>query len=216
MSFIHLTICVFSLVLSFCDASVSNAPDQLLWGPYRPNLYLGLRPRIPKSLSLGLMWSTVENGHLNTQNLRHTCEQKDGLAKYGWTKYNVRTGGSQTIVDPTNGLEMTTDFVKLSEDPVAGNWGLRINGKLSDSSSNSRNISVILYVALEEDVEAGPAHVDCARQEPGLNSVECKGTAPGLDAFTISMPSPKSDDQYQTSLKGISAVDEQLWQAKSK
>lgn len=28
----------------------------LLWGPYRPNLYFGLRPRIPNSLMTGLMW----------------------------------------------------------------------------------------------------------------------------------------------------------------
>ena len=30
--------------------------DTLLWGPYRPNLYFGLRPRIPQSLLTGLMW----------------------------------------------------------------------------------------------------------------------------------------------------------------
>lgn len=33
----------------------------LLWGPYRPNLYFGVRPRIPKSLMTGLMWSKVDN-----------------------------------------------------------------------------------------------------------------------------------------------------------
>lgn len=35
--------------------------DSLLWGPYRPNLYFGVRPRIPKSLLGGLMWSRVDN-----------------------------------------------------------------------------------------------------------------------------------------------------------
>ncbi|MAD83193.1 MAG: hypothetical protein CL912_09515 [Deltaproteobacteria bacterium] len=35
--------------------------DSLLWGPYRPNLYFGVRPRIPKSLMGGLMWSRVDN-----------------------------------------------------------------------------------------------------------------------------------------------------------
>lgn len=37
----------------------SNA--SLLWGPYRPNLYLGIRPRIPNSLLMGLMWSNADN-----------------------------------------------------------------------------------------------------------------------------------------------------------
>lgn len=37
------------------------ANDSLLWGPYRPNLYFGVRPRLPKSFLGGLMWSRVDN-----------------------------------------------------------------------------------------------------------------------------------------------------------
>lgn len=37
------------------------ANDSLLWGPYRPNLYFGVRPRIPKSLLTGLMWANVDD-----------------------------------------------------------------------------------------------------------------------------------------------------------
>ena len=35
--------------------------ETLLWGPYRPNLYFGVRPRIPKSLTTGLMWAKVDD-----------------------------------------------------------------------------------------------------------------------------------------------------------
>lgn len=35
--------------------------ESLLWGPYKPNLYFGVRPRIPKSLAAGLLWSRVED-----------------------------------------------------------------------------------------------------------------------------------------------------------
>ena len=35
--------------------------DTLLWGPYRPNLYFGVRPRLPKSVLTGLMWARVED-----------------------------------------------------------------------------------------------------------------------------------------------------------
>jgi mannosyl-oligosaccharide glucosidase len=38
---------------------VSN--QSLLWGPYRPNLYFGVRPRMPKSLMTGLLWAKVDN-----------------------------------------------------------------------------------------------------------------------------------------------------------
>lgn len=41
---------------------ISRASNQsLLWGPYRPNLYFGIKPRIPNSLIAGLMWSRVED-----------------------------------------------------------------------------------------------------------------------------------------------------------
>jgi mannosyl-oligosaccharide glucosidase len=40
--------------------SLHNA--SLLWGPYRPNLYLGMRPRVPESLLMGLMWGKLDGG----------------------------------------------------------------------------------------------------------------------------------------------------------
>lgn len=38
-----------------------NANQSLMWGPYRPNLYFGVRPRLPQSLMGGLMWSRVDD-----------------------------------------------------------------------------------------------------------------------------------------------------------
>ena len=56
---------LFLLLLGLAAAAVSkpvNETDQsLLWGPYRPNLYFGIRPRLPQSLMTGLIWfSTVD------------------------------------------------------------------------------------------------------------------------------------------------------------
>ena len=33
----------------------------LFWGPYKPNLYFGVRPRTPNALWTGLMWGKVNN-----------------------------------------------------------------------------------------------------------------------------------------------------------
>lgn len=41
-------------------ANGTGYDKSLLWGPYRPNLYFGVRPRIPKSLLAGLMWAKVD------------------------------------------------------------------------------------------------------------------------------------------------------------
>jgi mannosyl-oligosaccharide glucosidase len=46
---------------SILHGEVARQNNQsLLWGPYRPNLYFGVRPRIPKSLMTGLMWGKIE------------------------------------------------------------------------------------------------------------------------------------------------------------
>lgn len=39
-------------------ARASN--QSLLWGPYNPGLYFGLRPRIPNSFRAALMWTSVD------------------------------------------------------------------------------------------------------------------------------------------------------------
>jgi mannosyl-oligosaccharide glucosidase len=46
-------------VLATETAKANN--DSLLWGPYKSNLYFGVRPRIANSLSAGLMWAKVDN-----------------------------------------------------------------------------------------------------------------------------------------------------------
>lgn len=44
------------------SAAFSKASNEsLLWGPYKPNLYFGVRPRLPKSISTGLLWARVED-----------------------------------------------------------------------------------------------------------------------------------------------------------
>lgn len=49
------------------DESVLNAEigrlnnESLYWGPYRPNLYFGVRQRAPNSLLTGLMWSNLDD-----------------------------------------------------------------------------------------------------------------------------------------------------------
>lgn len=46
---------LFLLFSSLCQAA-TNGSDSLIWGAYRPNLYFGLRPRLPQSLMTGLIW----------------------------------------------------------------------------------------------------------------------------------------------------------------
>lgn len=49
------------------DTVTRENNQSLLWGPYRPNLYFGIRPRLPKSIMTGLMWAKVDN-YVEVQN----------------------------------------------------------------------------------------------------------------------------------------------------
>lgn len=58
-------LCLLAAQLPLANAQVASIEkatnDSLLWGPYKPNLYFGVRPRIPKSLTGGLLWTRVED-----------------------------------------------------------------------------------------------------------------------------------------------------------
>lgn len=53
------------------DSSLYSNEAPLLWGPYRPNLYLGIRPRVPESLIAGLMWGKLDE------------QDKSGCSEFG-------------------------------------------------------------------------------------------------------------------------------------
>lgn len=46
---------VWLLLLSVSEGLLEANDASLLWGPYRPNLYVGISPRIQVSLVAGLM-----------------------------------------------------------------------------------------------------------------------------------------------------------------
>jgi len=43
------------------SAFTKASNESLLWGPYSPNLYFGIRPRIPKSVRASLLWARVDD-----------------------------------------------------------------------------------------------------------------------------------------------------------
>jgi len=69
--------------------------EEFFWGTYRPQVYFGVRARVPQSLLFGMMWTPDEG----PANLRHTCEQGDLLKRYGWNEHDGSSYGSQIIED---------------------------------------------------------------------------------------------------------------------
>lgn len=56
---LYLTVTVYlhTSLVSALDTNVTSTD----WSTYRPNLYFGLRPRLPESLLTGLLWFGIQD-----------------------------------------------------------------------------------------------------------------------------------------------------------
>lgn len=131
---------VFAVNLQSINEQLNSS---LLWGPYRPNLYFGVRPRIPKSLLSGLMWYNVDD-YQGIMKVRHSCNQEDDMKGFGWIKYDPRSGGREVIRDNDCKIDIVIDFVKNEE----GNWGAQIRGIPKKGYANVKT-SLVFYTGLE-------------------------------------------------------------------
>ncbi|KAI0060895.1 glycoside hydrolase [Artomyces pyxidatus] len=159
----------------------SNGSDSLLWGAYRPNLYFGLRPRIPQSLMTGLIWFGTQD-YQSFPKARHACEQGDGLDGYTWTTYDAREGGVQILNDGQNNVRIITEFLKVPGGKHGGSWAARIKGEPLQSGRPSRT-SLIFYAGMEG---MGGLDMETTEDDNGIRGpVEFSGTSPDLDDFTL-------------------------------
>lgn len=173
--------------------------QSLLWGPYKPNLYFGVRPRVPKSLWTGLMWGRIEDFNDVKDGLRYTCEQGEDIHGYGWDEYDARTGGVQTIHDEGNKIDITTSFVKIPGGTRGGSWAVRVNGKLHENAPENSKTVVYYYVAQED---AGDLEVHGEGSEVGFKGdVTFTGKSESLGDYKLVFTEGKG--KYPTSSHDI-------------
>ncbi|KAJ3573199.1 hypothetical protein NP233_g2589 [Leucocoprinus birnbaumii] len=166
------------LLLLIPAVSAAAVNDTLLWGPYRPNLYFGLRPRLPQSLMTGLMWF----GTQDYASLQRRCEQNDKLDSYSWTEYDTRQGGVQVIKDSHNNVKITTEFLKIAGGDHGGSWAARIKGEPIDAGKIS-HISTIFYFGLEG---MGGLEMETDEDENGIEGpIKLSGNTPDLEDFLL-------------------------------
>ncbi|EXJ93132.1 mannosyl-oligosaccharide glucosidase [Capronia epimyces CBS 606.96] len=186
-----LSFALFSLFSSSAHASspVATSNDTLLWGPYRPNLYFGVRPRLPNSLLTGLLWANTDNYATVQQNFRHTCEQNEGMAGYGWEEYDARNGGREVIHDTGNKIDLTIDFVKVSGGQHGGSWAARIKGTPREDAPSNLVTTLVFYAGLE-----GLGELGFTAEEPDSEgAVTLHGEAIDLGEFDITFKEPSEN-----------------------
>lgn len=163
--------------------------DTLLWGPYKPNLYFGIRPRIPKSLSLGMLWARTDVYEHISANVRWTCEQNEGMTGYGWDAFDPRRGGIQTIHDKGNDIDIETSFVKTAD----GSWAARIKGTPSIAEAAQVRTSLWFALNLEGAGEIEPEHIEQAEELGYEGDVVFSGQTPDLGDFSVTFHEPKDN-----------------------
>ncbi|KAJ5887656.1 FAD dependent oxidoreductase [Penicillium taxi] len=174
------------------------------------------------------MWAKVDDYGTAQQNFRHTCEQNEGMAGYGWDEYDIRKGGRQTIHDAGNSLDLTIDFIKVPGGQHGGSWGFRVKGVPRDDADPDQPISIVFYTSLEGLGQVG-VDPDSISNEPALEGdVKFTGYTSELGDFSIDVTAgpesnayfehdhPSFDDKPLGKGLVLSATfpPNQLWQAK--
>lgn len=113
-------------------------PRTVSWGTFRSNLYFGLRTNAPQSLLIGLMWYdlTVEDGW---KEMRHHCQNEDGLERWGWIEHDGQNYGKQILLDPKLNLQMVIWFVRKD-----CSWDAIVEATPLDSK-NPFNVGIVVY-----------------------------------------------------------------------
>ncbi|GJP65120.1 hypothetical protein CLOP_g22023 [Closterium sp. NIES-67] len=133
--------------------------EKMLWGTYRPHLYLGIRPRLPRSVVAGAMWWAPRQDDFV---IRHMCEQHDPvLHTYGWLRHDGRTYARQEVRDGP--FDMSTRFLKSFNGSTGygGDWAVRvavdINRERAGGAVNAQSLpfTFFFYVA---DESGAPLH----------------------------------------------------------
>ncbi|RKP36401.1 glycoside hydrolase [Dimargaris cristalligena] len=204
----------------------------LMWGTYRPNLYFGVRPRLPHSLLTSLAWFGVTDFE-QWQNIRHACSMDDKIKGYGYHVHDGRSFGEQTIRDTSNNVLITTDFIK----PADGEgWSARISGRPIDKSRDA-DISLVYLIGLDAE-EGGELYLaDSAAESSSQDhsppligeAIQFHGHTPDLGEFTLTVEGdptnqaatlsagrtlPGGVDPDRVVVVGVQVPDHQLWQGK--
>lgn len=157
---------------------------------------------------------------------RHTCEQGENMAGYGWEEYDVRDGGRQIIHDSDNKVDITTEFVKFPGGHHGGSWGVRVRGTPRDDAPAQLMSAVIFYTAME-----GFGSLEVANEKDDLGiegTVTLNGQSTELGDFKIdvtegpstNMHPPATHDSYaekpldRTMVSSFQVPEEAIWQTK--
>jgi len=149
---------------------------------------------------------------------------------YGWDSYDPRHGGSQTIHDAGNSIDLTTDFAKFSDrGSNGGSWGARIKGVPRPDAPQNIKTTVVFYLALEGFGSLEPEGIEGDVEEFGYSEdITFRGQTNDLGDFSVKVTdgtgnhpshthaSAGDDLLDHTRVHSYQVPEAALWQAKCK
>lgn len=167
---------------------------------------------------MGLMWTQEDGSGLKDQYLRHSCHQNDGVAGFGWQAYDARTGGTQTIRDIANFVDITTAFVKPSSHEACCQWGLRISGTPRADAPKDLEWLLVFYIGSEARNPDEDTFLVCEAHNES-QSAGCYGHENQIDNFTLHIQDMvQSNHQRQSNspvVRSDTVPPDGIWQAQS-
>lgn len=138
----------------------------------------------------------------------------------------MRSGGRQTIHDPANHIDITTEFIKFPGGEHGGSWGARIKGTLREDAAPNLRTTVLWYNTLEGLGSLEVAGAD--QEETGIEGdVVLQGNTVELGEFEVRVTEGKGDHPLtghpsydekpldRTLVHSGQVPDEALWQVKA-
>ncbi|XP_061214489.1 mannosyl-oligosaccharide glucosidase [Neopsephotus bourkii] len=156
-----------------------------------------MKTRSPRALVTGLMWLQQQEGG---GGLRHTCEESDGLGRYGWVMHDGESFGAQEIRD--GAVELRTEFVKSPGGEHGGDWSWRVTARMENASAPPALLSLFFYAATDGQGTLEP------RLENGSRLAAVRGTTEELGGFTLRFlrpTAPGSQDPKPASYNWLEA-----------
>lgn len=208
---------------SLVDSYEKATEESLLWGAYRPNAFMGIRPRLPHSLISGLFWFNADEVE-NISKFRHYCDQNLDFQGFGWESYDPRIGGTQFFKDNELNINITTDFIKNDD----GNWALKIRGKPKAGFEN-QTMSIVFYTGLEGEGSLVSGSGKPANGFKPGETINLIGNSPDLNDFIIQINDGPASNQHKkikkkelldpsinpakTHYMSLRVTDDNVWQA---
>ena len=145
------------------------------------------------------------------------------MARYGWTAYDTREGGTQTIEDVQNKIDITTEFIKKSEGQSAGNWALRIRGTPRKDAAGDLKTSVVFYVGMESMDTCTQCKLESSEQlgaeeDTSVHAANFWIEHPQLGTAGIHIPASVGENGRHEAMvvKSLNVTEDHLWQARCK